>query len=278
MDYYDMEVSLDHLSTLKDSLWESDFGLKRSPCLTPIYVERFRGERSRIDFGYHSFWEFSCVIEGEGKYLIEGHDDLQCIDNRIFLLPPGTSHTEYSERKTEMIWVGCKGSAFNSLPDNKVFYTTDQGLTNKFIELWKLASRGFGHIGMELDGKCLDILGCFQRLLNEGKPNPKQHIVEKAVNYINEHFADDIDIANLAEKLKCSEGHLYRMFRKKIGLTPVSYIVKMRIQNAAQWLIRSDLKIAQIANLIGFHDQFYFSRVFKKATGASPKEYREMGR
>lgn len=275
MDYYDMEVSLDHLSIFKDSLWESDFGLKRSTYLTPIYIERFRGERTRVDFGYHRFWEFVCVINGEGKFLFEGQESLPFVDSRVFLLPPNTSHAEYSEGKTEMIWVGCHGSAFNCFPEDQVLYTTYPDLAKKFLELWKLSNRGYGRIGMELDGRCLDILGCFHRLLKEGEIHPAQNIVEKAVNYINEHFADNIDISELAQKLNCSEGHLYRLFKKRIGMTPVSFISKVRIQNAIQWLIRSDLKVSQISSLVGFHDQFYFSRVFKNTLGLSPKAYRD---
>ena len=270
-----MEVKLDHISILKEALWSGDFGLRRSASLSPIYIQRFRGERTKVSFGYHRFWEFVCVISGEGKLMLEGKGDLPLADSRIFLLPPGTSHAEYSEHKAEVVWVGCKGSVFSGFPEDKVLYTTYPDLAGKFLELWKLSCRGYGHIGMELDGRCLDILGCFQRLLKEGEIHPDQNIVEKAVNYINEHFADDIDISVLAQKFNCSEGHFYRLFKKRIGLTPVSYISKVRMQNAAQWLMRSDLKISQISNLVGYHDQFYFSRIFRKTAGLSPKEYRD---
>ncbi|HBC87661.1 MAG TPA: hypothetical protein DCZ94_11950 [Lentisphaeria bacterium] len=275
MDYYDMEVKLGHIAILKDSLWSGDFGLIRSPSLSPIYIERFRGERTRVPFGYHKFWEFVCVMNGEGKFMVEGRADVPLVDSRIFLIPPNTSHAEYSEKKTEIIWVGCKGTVFNKFSIDKVLYTTYPDLAGKFLDLWKLSCRGYGNIGMELDGRCLDILGCFQRLLKEGEVHPDQNIVEKAVSYINEHFADDIDIAELSKKLNCSEGHFYRLFKKRIGMTPVSYISKVRIQNAAQWLMRSDLKLSQISNLVGYHDQFYFSRIFKKITGTSPKAYRD---
>lgn len=275
MDYNDMEVNIDHLSILKDSLWGSDYGIERSTFLTPIYIERFRGERTSAVFGYHRFWEFACVINGDGKLLLRENEELPLVESRIFLLPPMTTHAEYSDRKTEMIWVGCKGTAFNGFPDDKVLYATYQNLADKFLEIWKLSCRGYGYIGTELDGRCLDILGCFQRLIKEGEIHSGKNIVEKAVNYINEHFTDDIDISTLATKLNCSEGHLYRLFKKKIGMTPVSYISKVRIQNAAQWLMRSNLKISQIANLVGFKDQFYFSRVFRKNLGIGPKEYRD---
>ena len=269
-----MEVSIEHLSLLKDSLWAGFPGQKRSVSISPIYVERFRGQRTRVPTGFHKFWEFVCVISGEGRLTLDGGDYLSMVDNRVFLLPPGTLHAEYSEQKTEIIWVGCKGALFNGLPERGVMHVTYPELAGKFLELWKLSSRGYGNIGMELDGKCLEILGCFRRMSVEGEGQAYRDIVDKAVTHINEHFAEDIDIAELAARFNCSEGHFYRLFRKRIGMTPVSYISKIRIQNAVQWLKRSDLAISEIASLVGYHDQFYFSRVFRKVCGSSPKSFR----
>jgi len=270
-----MEVKLGHIPILKDSIWEREFGPGRSSVLTPIYIERFRGERTRVPMGFHKFWEFICVLGGEGKLLFNKHEEIPIIDNRIFLIPPNVLHAEYCEQKTDMIWVGCRGTAFKGIPTDKVHHATYSDLAARFMELWKLSSRNYGHIGTELDGRCLDVFGCFQRLLKEGEMHPEHDIVEKAVAYINEHFADELDIAELAKKFNCSEGHFYRMFRKRIGMTPVSYISKVRIQTAVQWLVRSDLKISNIGALVGYRDQFYFSRMFRKIAGTGPKEYRD---
>ncbi len=275
MDYYDMEVKLDSISFLKDSLWGGDFGASRSSYLSPIYIERIRGVLASGIFGYHKFWEIACVISGEGRLRIEKQDDIPIVDSRIFLIPPDIAHTELTDTRAEMIWIGCKGDVFRGLPVDKVLYTTSSDIAAKSQEIWNLSRRGYGHVGMELDGRCLDILGCFQRHFKEGKVQADQNIIEKAVAYINEHFADDLDISELASKFNCSEGHFYRLFKKRIGLTPVSYISKVRVQNAAQWLLRSDIAVSQIANLVGYRDQFYFSRVFRKIAGTGPKSYRE---
>jgi len=195
-------------------------------------------------------------------------------ENVIILIPAGIRHREYSQTKLDTIWIGLKGELFDSF-STEIQHLCDNTLARKFHELWLFARRNYGMIGPELDGWSLNVIGHFQRLIQEGSSRQADNFIEKAVQYINEHFNEPIDISELAGRFNCSEGHFFRLFKKRTGLTPISYLTNIRIQNAAHWLLNSNLTIIQISELAGYHDQFYFSRVFKKNMHLSPTHYRQ---
>ena len=70
-----------------------------------------------------------------------------------------------------------------------------------------------------------------------------------------------------------SRSHLYRVFMSNVGQSPIDYLTNYRIGEACNLLRDSKLSIAEIAVSVGFFDQFYFSRVFKKTKGVPPSRY-----
>ena len=86
---------------------------------------------------------------------------------------------------------------------------------------------------------------------------------------------NNLSIGSMAARFGCSESYFYRTFKKHIGQTPVEHIISVRIQNAAGLLLKnSSLSIKRISQIVGFRDPLYFSRIFKRITGHSPKEFR----
>ena len=70
-----------------------------------------------------------------------------------------------------------------------------------------------------------------------------------------------------------SVSRFYRIFKAGVGLTPTEYINRLRINQAKELLSNTDMSVCEIAEAVGFADQNYFGRVFKKQTGTSPKKY-----
>jgi len=99
-------------------------------------------------------------------------------------------------------------------------------------------------------------------------------IVEKTINYINNHFDQDITLASLAAHSHITASYLSKLFKEKTGENLVNYISKVRINFSKQSLKNSDLKISDIAIKAGYPNVSYFTQVFKRLEGIPPIEYR----
>ena len=106
----------------------------------------------------------------------------------------------------------------------------------------------------------------------EGEKNP---IVELAREYVAEHYDENLMLADVAEKVGVSAGYLSTLFQKQLEKGFVDYLNEIRIDHACTYLQQKYLKTYEIAYKVGFNDEKYFSRVFKKVTGQSPSEYRK---
>lgn len=99
----------------------------------------------------------------------------------------------------------------------------------------------------------------------------------RAIGYLHRHFTEtDVSIEKLASALNMSMSSLLRHFRRQNGCSPKEYLLKLRIRCACDMLQDGDLCVSEIATRSGFDDSNYFSRQFKKVTGLSPREFREL--
>ena len=98
-------------------------------------------------------------------------------------------------------------------------------------------------------------------------------MIDRVVEYVQENYRSSLSVKELADYAHVSESYLSRLMSSHIGIPPMKYVNTIRIENAKQAL-KSDTPIAQIAALVGFMEQKYFSTVFKRETGLTPSEYR----
>ena len=104
---------------------------------------------------------------------------------------------------------------------------------------------------------------------------PEQNrIIKAAKAYIEENLGNDFDIANLCSELSIGRTKLYELFKKETNMGVSEYLRRRRVHRAKKLLKTTDLSIAQIASMVGFTDYNYFSRVYKKVYGKSPRSYR----
>ena len=102
--------------------------------------------------------------------------------------------------------------------------------------------------------------------------------VEKAKHYLTDHLTQEIRTDDIAEAVGLSPYHLSRLFKTHTGLTLREYLTRERIEAAKQLLAATDRTIPQIASLLRFCDQSYFTMVFRSQTGQTPGEYRKENR
>ncbi|MGC9356799.1 MAG: substrate-binding domain-containing protein [Anaerolineae bacterium] len=101
-----------------------------------------------------------------------------------------------------------------------------------------------------------------------------QRLVRQAMAYIHEHYADQISRTDLAQYVALSEDYLTFCFRKELGVTPITYLNRFRVNQAKDLLVHTNKSITEIALDVGFSDSSYFSRVFRREVGLSPTDYR----
>jgi YesN/AraC family two-component response regulator len=99
-------------------------------------------------------------------------------------------------------------------------------------------------------------------------------ILEMAKEYIEEHLGEDIGIEELCRALKIGRTRLYEIFRQELNTGIYAYLLSRRMARAKRLLKTTQLSIPEIAGSVGFADYNYFSRVYKKTYGKSPKHYR----
>ncbi|MCY9659912.1 AraC family transcriptional regulator [Paenibacillus chondroitinus] len=147
----------------------------------------------------------------------------------------------------------------------------EEGFRNG-LQIWESKEDGYEwRVKLEF----LNVIQKVNELTNmEHEETPTVIAVQKATAYIKKHFQQPISREIVAEHVSLSPGYLSIAFKKYIGLGIVAYIVKMRLDHAKYLLKSSKLPIRDVSDACGFTDSFYFTRVFKKETGMSPRDYR----
>lgn len=103
-----------------------------------------------------------------------------------------------------------------------------------------------------------------------------QRIVKQMIHYMSSQYAHPMSIEQMCASLGYNRAYLSRIFKKETGLSPVTYLLRLRIDKSRQLLReRPELSIEQIAASVGMADALYFSRQFRRFHGESPSEYRK---
>ncbi len=127
-------------------------------------------------------------------------------------------------------------------------------------------------VRIKLDAQAEDAL---RELPSGGLLSNQEEIAQTLELYIRENFRRDIRLKEISEKLGVTTDYLSKAFKKRSGETPLKQIIKLRMNEAKQLLASNPgLDVRTVGELVGYEDQFYFSRMFKIHVGLYPSEYR----
>jgi two-component system response regulator YesN len=110
--------------------------------------------------------------------------------------------------------------------------------------------------------------------LGDWRRNGMRALLLQAKEYIDNHYHKSISLEEVAEKIGISSYYLSKLFKERFQVTFIDYLKNTRLQKAKELLLDGTMPLKEIALTIGYKDPNYFSRIFKKEVGVSPREYR----
>ncbi len=239
--------------------------------------------RGRVDF------QIIYIAAGCGHFHFDAVDNETIVPagNIVIFRPKELQKYEYyGKDKTEVYWIHFTGSDVKNIlrkygfPDNERIFPVGTSMEYERI---------FKRIIIELQ-RCQDnyeemltlllrhLLIIFQRELTREqvlKNEYLDHEMDTAVTYFNENYNRDINIEEYATSKGMSVSWFIRSFKKFTGSTPMQFIVALRVNNAQVLLETTNYSINEISKIVGYDNQLYFSRLFHKLKGFSPREYRK---
>jgi len=196
----------------------------------------------------------------------------------VMIIGPGRPYRYQSEGETAYYWVHYTGlEAFSytraAVPQTETSYHI--GIHQELIECFHKLFREF--IVNDEAAKQLSVCILKEILLYTGRyaeSKEQKGIPLAAIEYIHSHYRSEVDIDALAqmEHMSCTSFRI--AFKKHTGMAPNEYLISQRISAACRLLTQTDLSINDVAAQVGYGDQYYFSRLFKKKVGIPPAKYR----
>lgn len=237
--------------------------------------------RGRIDY------QLLYIAAGKAHfYFKENEDTIVTAGNFVLYRPREMQrYIYYLQDQTEVYWVHFTGSQVKQILKEHNFPTeghiinsgTSPAYQRIFRQMIQEIQLCKPHYEEFLSSFLLQLFILIERTSSENKimNSFAHHEVEYATNYFNEHYNEDINIAEYAASRNMSTSWFIRNFKLYTKTTPLNYILSVRIANAQSLLENTKYNITEIAAIAGYGNPLYFSRLFKKQTGLSPSEYRK---
>ncbi|WP_339218545.1 AraC family transcriptional regulator [Paenibacillus sp. FSL H8-0332] len=234
--------------------------------------------------------ELILVTGGRGSVTVD-HKKLQFRAGMLFYIRPGVFHSIEFELEEPLCFLAVHfsyaqvllmegqwtlGEQPEPLPlhtaqDLKDYYQIEE-IFSKLVEVWNAKLPGY-----EFAAKT-----ALQQLLIAIYQNNKRHNqnystslkVEKIIGYMQEHVCSTVTLPELAGLVQLSPAYLSRAFKEITGYSPIEFFSRIKMDKAKELILEgSGKKVKEIAGELGYTDEFYFSRIFKRMEGISPSEF-----
>lgn len=273
------------------------FAIRRIPFSKPIDVEK-EGYLKVISIGYtqssnnryrlNRMDDYLLTFVEEGEFIInnlpsEDRAYIKIKQGDIALFYPGESFEIIdSNIQSGRAWFHFEGTAVTQLLEElgangkrviSVESSSIPRLMKRFSSIKEVVLNE-EDTEINVNAKILNFLGSINALKNNDGSNEK---IEKVAKYLNVNLKSEVNIKKLAEMSFLSESYFIKRFYEVFKTTPHKYLIMLRIEHAKFLLLNTAEKIGEIAVEVGYGDIGYFSCVFKKYTGMSPRKFRNLG-
>lgn len=130
------------------------------------------------------------------------------------------------------------------------------------------------HAKMQLQGFVWIVASFFMKYASKRLADIDARLL-RVMEYIKDNIGSELSIEMLAQMVCVTKSHLGRLFRERLGTSPVQFILRSRIQCAQRLLITTNHSVMHISSTVGFNDVSYFIRIFRQKIGFTPQEYRD---
>ena len=223
------------------------------------------------------------IFSGSGSYMI-GEKQIRLKEGDTFILYPGVEVRYCADREKpwEYGWAGFMGTDAASIIRN-----TDFTKKIPYIPAGKIPDRKIYDVkgntyeaAVAMTGALYSFLAVFMHYHESEVPerDARMMYVEKAENYIETNYSYPVTVEDVADYVGISRSHLFRSFQTYMNCSPKEFLSQYRIKQACRLLKETDLSVSAIAYSVGFENNLYFSKAFRKQKQISPTLYREKHR
>ncbi len=234
----------------------------------------------------HTNAEFFYVLEGRGRFRVEGGDFVVEKDD-IVIVNANINHTELPLGKNEFEYIvlGLEGTSFfdQIRKSDEYLHFSCRDNREKVLFLLEMMLKEVEQKEADYSHVCQDLLDILIVVLLrvtgasikaiETKRSSKE--CDRVKRYIDSHFTEDLSLEYLAEMTHLSKFYLVHIFKKEVGVTPIAYLNNKRIEESRSLLSSTNHPISKISEHLGFATQSYFGYCFKAQVGVTPVEYRK---
>lgn len=232
--------------------------------------------------------------KGEGRVRLSGQEEFTFGPMQYMLLPAALPHEYFpvSDEAWEVGYISFSGTKVDTLLEHfglefcqlQEMYDADR-IWSVLDELWKIADEnqeGSEWVGARILYSLLLDLNRMRLNDEQIKLEPaisytedvSREVVLQAANYLNEHYNENISLANMASSLGYTHQYLNKLFHKTYGMSMLQYVQRLRLDKAISLLSsKESITVKDIAAYVGMETN-YFIRTFRKATGQTPDQFR----
>jgi AraC-like DNA-binding protein/quercetin dioxygenase-like cupin family protein len=232
--------------------------------------------------GIRNFYLLHYVVSGKGAYTA-GNRRYEIAAGSTFMIYPYTeiSYCADKEEPWEYYWVGFHGNDTRIIlgktdfsEENPVIHTNMDGSFEKLLMEIYDAKGNTDSDKIKMAGHLLLALGFFAEHASVKERHDTVTLyTQKAAEYIEYNYAEELTVQGIADYIGISRSQLYRVFKKHYHKSPEEYVLEFRIEQACHLLKNSELSVGAVGYSVGFNDNLYFSKAFKKIKGISPTTY-----
>ncbi|MDR0452322.1 MAG: AraC family transcriptional regulator [Treponema sp.] len=226
------------------------------------------------------------ITKGKGIFEAEGKS-YTVLPGSVFFLLPGLKHRykPVFEVGWHEYWVGFQGKAFFKLLEEGILSRecvfSESGLHDNMIAAFNMIIDEVKTQAPLFQLKaCAGVLSLIAEILTRNRRkeqiNNYQRIVEKAKSLMEANVLGAINLPGISGQIGISTSRFNEIFKTYTSMTPYQYYMQLKIKKAADMLEQKDASIKEVAYALGFDDQYYFSRFFKKKTGVAPSAWRKL--